>query len=87
MKLYLNAILPVKKNRDGGYKVTFLFPDCFYFPDMPNMIVEIYNYDYRILLYQQEFYKVYKGSELSIQPGHYLMIVYIKEDVYIIELM
>ena len=85
MKLYLESILPVKKDIDGSYTITFMLPDIFYFPDKPNVSLIVYGYAGQ-LLFTNTYYGVEKGSELTIQPGNYLLIFYVEEDTYIIEL-
>lgn len=85
MKLYLDAILPIKKDNDGSYTITFMLPDCFYFPDKPNVSLIVYGYTGQ-LLFSNTYYGVEKGSQLTIQPGNYLLIFYVEEDTYIIEL-
>lgn len=86
LKLYLDAILPVTKDIDGEYTLRFMFPDCFYFPDKPTIMVVIYGFETKQLLLKEVYYSVDKGSQLRIPPGHYLFVVYIEDDTYIIEL-
>lgn len=95
-EMLFKRVVHIHYQECGGYYVTFLFPDYFYWPRNPNVAIQIIDFDTHISILSERYEDVDRGASIMVKPGHWIMIVIVfsrfkftildEEQMYIIEL-
>ena len=94
--IYTPTIAYIYKQESGGYQVTLVLPDVYYWTRNPDIVIKLIDYDSGMAISNKILYDSDKGDFLFVKPGHYLMIIFVvshssisffKEDTcYVVEL-
>lgn len=86
----------ISKQEYGGYQVTLVLPDVYYWPRNPDIVIRLIDFNSGMVTSEGALYDSSKGDYFFVKPGHYLMVIFVishssisffKEDTtYIIEL-
>lgn len=86
MSLYLQDVFLIEKLSDDRNSVTFLLPSSYYFYENPTITIQTVDYKTGLTLSTDRYIGLERESSLIFIKGHFLIIIFVEDDTYIIEL-
>lgn len=80
---YIQKIAYVYEQEYGGYQITFILPDVYYWMRNPDMIIKLVDLETGMTLSTDILYDVEKGKSAFVKPGRYMMMIYVISHTHI----